>query len=241
MARGASERVMDVVDVDMVLDHVDINALLERVETIARSTDADWVIHQDVDEVRASPWAGVTLRDALYQVDRRGYTAIDHTVLEFCPVDDFFPFGGDPEEYFRWFEFGRRADHFVQVKAWKNTGQPVDLAQSGGHHARVSGRIYPYKFLLKHYPIRSQAHGERKVFADRKARWDPQERGRGWHAHYETIGEGHRFLRDPRTLELFERERFDARYLIERLSGVGIRREAPSASPAPCHGLAAPR
>jgi uncharacterized RDD family membrane protein YckC len=32
MARGASERVMDVVDVDMVLDHVDINALLERVD-----------------------------------------------------------------------------------------------------------------------------------------------------------------------------------------------------------------
>lgn len=32
MARGASERVMDVVDVDMVLDHVDINAILERVD-----------------------------------------------------------------------------------------------------------------------------------------------------------------------------------------------------------------
>jgi uncharacterized RDD family membrane protein YckC len=35
MARGASERVMDAVDVDMVLDHVDINALLERVDVNA--------------------------------------------------------------------------------------------------------------------------------------------------------------------------------------------------------------
>jgi uncharacterized RDD family membrane protein YckC len=32
MARGASERVMDAVDVDMLLEHVDINALLERVD-----------------------------------------------------------------------------------------------------------------------------------------------------------------------------------------------------------------
>jgi uncharacterized RDD family membrane protein YckC len=35
MARGASERVMDAVDMDMVLDHVDINALLERVDVNA--------------------------------------------------------------------------------------------------------------------------------------------------------------------------------------------------------------
>ena len=35
MARGASERVMDAVDMDMVLEHVDINALLERVDVNA--------------------------------------------------------------------------------------------------------------------------------------------------------------------------------------------------------------
>ena len=46
MARGASERVMDVVDVDMVLDHVDINALLERVDinAILERVDLDAVI-----------------------------------------------------------------------------------------------------------------------------------------------------------------------------------------------------
>jgi uncharacterized RDD family membrane protein YckC len=35
MARGASERVMDAVDMDMVLEHVDINSLLERVDVNA--------------------------------------------------------------------------------------------------------------------------------------------------------------------------------------------------------------
>jgi hypothetical protein len=216
-------------------------ALLERVDAIAQTAAADWVIHHDVDEVRSGPWAGVSLRDALYHVDRSGCAAVDHTVLEFYPVDDVFPFGGDPERHFRRFDFGRRADHFSQVKAWKNTGRCVDLAASGGHHARVSGRIYPYKFLLKHYSVRSQAHGERKIFVDRRARWDPWERARGWHAHYEAIREGHRFVREASTLELFERERFDARYLIERLSGVGIRREAPSVSSGAPRGLAAPR
>ena len=46
MAGGASERVMDVVDVDMVLDHVDINALLERidVDALLDRVDLDAVI-----------------------------------------------------------------------------------------------------------------------------------------------------------------------------------------------------
>jgi hypothetical protein len=166
-------------------------------------------------------------------VDAAGFTCVDHTVLEFYPVDDLFPFGGDPEAHFRWFDFGRRDDHFAQIKAWKNTGQTVALAKSGGHEVHGSRRPCPYKFLLKHYPIRSQSHGETKVFQGRKARWDPDERARGWHAHYDAILAGHRFLRDPTTLEFFEEDRFRERYLIERLSGIGIQRIRPVTSPRP--------
>jgi glycosyltransferase involved in cell wall biosynthesis len=200
------------------------HALLQRVEDISRETTADWFIHHDVDEVRISPWPGLNLRDAIHRVDTSGFNCIDHTVLEFHPVDDFFPFGGDVEAYFPWFDFGRRDDHFLQIKAWKNTDLPLVLAASGGHEVHASGRPYPHKFLLKHYPIRSQAHGERKVFRDRKTRWDPAERAKGWHAHYDVIREGHRFLRDPHTLKRFEDDRFGTRFLIERLSGVGVRR-----------------
>ena len=43
------------------------------------------------------------------------------------------------------------------------------------------------RFLLRQYPIRSQAHGTRKVFSDRRARLDPEERALGWHVQYEAL------------------------------------------------------
>ena len=68
----------------------------------------------------------------------------------------------------------------------------------GGHDARFPGRrVFPYKFLLLHYPARSQEQGERKVFRDRQGCRNAEER-------------------------LAPGGEFDRRYLVERLSGIGI-------------------
>jgi hypothetical protein len=85
--------------------------------------------------------------------------------------------------------------------------------------------VYPFKFLLRHYPIRSQAHGERKVLVDRAPRWSPEERALGWHRQYE---EHVRFVRDRATLEDADEATFREKYLIERLSGIGVFKESPS-------------
>jgi hypothetical protein len=82
--------------------------------------------------------------------------------------------------------------------------------------------VYPFKFLLKHYPVRSQKHGEKKVFRERKARWNPEERAKGWHTHYDTMEEGDRFLLPASEQEFFDEDHFLKTYLVERLSGVGI-------------------
>ena len=65
------------------------------------------------------------LRDALYHVQRCGYDAVDHTVIDFPPVEAALPPDDDFEAHMRHFEFGRRP-----------------------------GRVFPYKFLAKHYPVR---------------------------------------------------------------------------------------
>ena len=204
----------------------DLEALLRHTEALATSLDTDWVIHQDADEIRLAPWEGVAMRDALHHVRALGFNAVDHTVAVFHPVDesDFAP-GGDLRERLRHFEFGERPGHFLQVKAWDaRAAGRVDLAQHGGHTARFEGRrVFPYKFLLLHYPVRSQAHGERKVFRERKARWSARERERGWHYHYDALGEGHVFVRDPEGLAVYDGA-FGRRYLVERLSGIGIAR-----------------
>jgi len=193
-------------------------------EQLAASVDADWFIHVDPDERRRSPWPNVGLRDAVYFVDQNGFNCIDHTVLNFHPVEELpEDCEGDVELQLRFFEFGQHPAHFLELKAWKKLGVRPARADSGGHDTEFPGRrIYPFKFLLKHYPIRSQAHGERKVFGERIARFDPEERAVGWHSHYDDIDRQHQFVRDPDELVEYSAKRFNREYLVERLSGIGI-------------------
>jgi hypothetical protein len=131
----------------------------------------------------------------------------------------------DHEAYFRYFDFEKLPAYFSQRKAWKNYGRPVLMVPSGGHDLMFQGqRVYPYKFLLKHYPVRSQGHGEKKVFQERKSRWNPLERAKGWHVQYDSIRKGHRFLRPALEQQCFDENDFNKTYLVERLSGIGILR-----------------
>ena len=207
---------------DAPTDHFQLGSLLRQVETVAAGLDADWCVNHDADERRCGPWAGVGLREALWRVDRSGFSAVDHTVINYRPIDNGFAPGGDFEAYFRHFEIGRSLDLLLQIKAWKNTGH-VDLTSSGGHEARFAGRrVFPYKFELKHYPIRSQSHGEKKIFRDRIARWDPTERALGWHVHYDDIVPQQSFLRAPQDLIEDRGAETRARFLPELLAGAGL-------------------
>lgn len=204
----------------------DWGELLSRVESVAGLNDGAWIIHHDVDEFRMGPWADVDLRTALHFVDTLGYNAVDHTVVNHHPIDDSFTAGCDFVEAMPYFEFGTRPGHFSQVKAWRTPGRAADLVHSGGHDARFPGRrVYPFNFLLRHYPIRSQEHGSRKVFEERRARWNPSERERGWHTQYDSVQEGHGFIRDRGSLELFEEASFTRNRLFERLLRFGIEME----------------
>lgn len=202
--------------------HFDWGAMLARIEGLSREIKADWFVRRGADEVLTPPWPGVSYRDALYLVDSAGFNCVDHTVVNFEPVDDGFAAGADYEAYFRHFAFGTENAHFQQRKTWKNYGQQVSMAESGGHDLPFADRrIYPFKFLLKHYPVRSQKHGEKKIFRERKDRWNPEERAKGWHTHYDKIEEDHSFVISPSALTAFD-EDFNKTYLVERLSGVGV-------------------
>lgn len=197
--------------------------LLGRVEKVTQEIAADWFIHHDADEIRESPWPGTRLKDALYQVDCTGFNAIDHTVVAFPPVDDGFVPGTKLKDYFSFFEFGTRPGHFCQIKAWKNFGQPINLADAGGHEVKFEGRrIYPFNFLLRHYPIRSQSHGEKKVFLERIPRFNPEERAKGWHIQYDSLSCEQSFLKQPNEVRRFDEQNFYDYYLVERLSRFGI-------------------
>ena len=66
------------------------NAQLERFEQIAAEHDHDWALVCDADEFRESPWPGMTLIEALREVDALGYSAVNFEVFNFRPTDDGF-------------------------------------------------------------------------------------------------------------------------------------------------------
>ncbi len=84
-------------------------------------------------------------------------------------------------------------------------------------------RVYPLKFLNRHYPLRSTEQAMRKVFRDRLPRMGQEKRSLGWHTHYDTYGVT-KIIEPWRPQELlnFDPPMFEADYLVERLTGIGI-------------------
>ena len=177
--------------------------ILRRKEELAGRLDADWFIHHDADEFRESPWRELGLADAIRHVDAAGYNAIDFDVLDFRPTPADPPEEPSVRRRLQFYDAARPFDR-LQIKCWKKTGAAVDLRSSGGHDAQFPGRaVFPVPFLLRHYPIRSQAHGERKVFRERLSLYAQAERGRGWHLQYDGL-DATSFVREPRSLRQFD-------------------------------------
>jgi len=178
-------------------------AILRRKEQLAAEIDADWFIHHDADEFRETPWPGMSLAEAIARVDRAGFNAVDFALFDFPPTDERFTPGTDVRESLRYCEPGRTWN-VMQVKCWKKTTAPVDLTSSGGHDVQFpERRIYPLRFVLRHYPIRSSAHGQRKVFAERLPRFSETERARGWHVQYGNLSD-ESFVRDAAALQRYD-------------------------------------
>jgi hypothetical protein len=177
--------------------------ILLRKTQLATELDASWFIHHDADEFRESPWSYLSLKDAIRRVDALGFNAIDFAGLDFWPVHDRFRAGDDVRAEFTHYAELAPYDR-LQIRCWKKTAE-LDLASSGGHDAQFPDRkVFPVRFILRHYPIRGQTHGERKIFRERRDRFIERERDRGWHVQYDNVQEGASFIRDPATLTSYD-------------------------------------
>lgn len=174
--------------------------ILRRKEELAAELEADWFMHHDADEFRESPWLDVDLRAAIGHVDRAGYNAIDFRVLNFRPTDTALPAGGDPRRMLHRYEPAEDWDR-LQIKCWRKGPHRIDLVSSGGHDAMFPDRrVCPLQFILRHYPIRSEAQGRRKIDIERLPRFNPDETARGWHVQYRALSEARSLIWDPATL-----------------------------------------
>jgi glycosyltransferase involved in cell wall biosynthesis len=163
-----------------------LERILARKEALTRELEARWFINHDADEFRESAWAELTLAGAIAHVDELGWNAIDFEIFNIRPHGSPDASVSPSHQVVR---YARAADHDrPQVRAWKNLGIPVDLRASAGHDVEFAGRrVFPIPFPMRHYPLRSTAHGRRKILGERLARFDSSERERGWHVQYDGV------------------------------------------------------
>lgn len=181
-----------------------LRRILTRKEELVRQLDATWFINQDADEFRESPWWGTSFAEGVRLVDALGYNAIDFHVVDFVPTHDHLQPGEDPRPALPCCEASSPLNR-LQIRCFKKLPGPLDLVSSGGHEAAFPGRqVFPIRFLLRHYPFRTQAQAERKLFIERRPRYAAAERAAGWHVQYDALSPGHAFVRSVEGLARFD-------------------------------------
>jgi hypothetical protein len=159
--------------------------ILEQIEKISKILMYDWFIFVDADEIRYSPWPGYSLLEGVERVNNEGYNLINFKLFNFRVN----------EKTVSAKEFENSLTHYskpeentsIQIKAWKKT-EIINITQYGGHIASVPNpKLYPVKFIHKHYPIRSIEHGFKKLRNERLNIYSEEEKNKGWHLHYSDV------------------------------------------------------
>ncbi len=200
-------------------------AILKRKSEIGFGFPGRWIIHIDSDELRTSPWSEISLSRGLAIAQEYGSNAIEFGVVEYPPLDDDFCASIDPVVHFTHCYFSKQPSHFLQTKAWLQGSHLIDLSSTGGHHAQFPGKqVFPYRFILDHFPIRSSQHGLKKVLKDRKPRFSSQEKNDlGWHTHYDAVSDGYRFL-SLKEFHIEHRSDFSVMNVLEIITDVVLQR-----------------
>lgn len=194
------------------------NEILKRMEEISLELDYDWFVHVDADEFLEGYQSSMGLKESIYIVDISGFDVIDFTLIDFRPTK--ITEGQEIELPNRW-EFSTRNGARNIQRAWKNTGVKPDFHKSGGHVLKTHTRLYPFNFLLMHFPIRNSAQGRKKIFRDRLPRFRTEKLNFGWHTQYDNFNHESEFLWENSNLHPLE-PNLQAEYLPEILGRCNV-------------------
>lgn len=162
-----------------------LSEILEQFEIASKALDYDWFLISDADEIKYSPWAKLSLTEGINKVDLMGYNLINFKLFDFHLLEGFQKTGAY-EICMEHYSEPHKAS-YIQMKCWKKT-EYVDIKSYGGHIISVPNpKLFPVRFINKHYPIRSIEHGVKKLKKERFDRYSPTELKQGWHRHYSHI------------------------------------------------------
>jgi hypothetical protein len=135
-----------------------------------------WLVHHDADEILEHHETGLTLRDAIEEVDAKGYNALNFEEFVFLPEPGSDYVNRDYRREMRRYYFFEPGKHRLN-RAWKNV-PGISNFTSGGHQLRGEDlRFAPESHVLRHYIVLSQPHALRKYL---HRTYDPRDIQMGW-------------------------------------------------------------
>ena len=145
--------------------------LLEK-SIVAGKLNADWLIHQDIDEQLQAPEDGLSLHDSIVREDLAGYNCINFNEFVFLPLaTSGASFYTGRDYYF----FEPSANRLM--RAWKTSAKLSNL-EAAGHRLKGDLVLSPVTHILRHYMFTSQQHAYEKY---NKTVFSSPEVEKGWH------------------------------------------------------------
>jgi len=144
----------------------------------------DWIIKIDADEFLESGQNDLTLRDGISLADERGFNIIQFDRFDFFMTDDDNDSGNSIKNRLKHYSYVDDF-HFNAFKFIPGTlGEEVShfpIFQRGTQY-----KFFPKKFVLRHYPFRSNYQAEKKM-KDRVEKLGNRLQPTGNHCHYFNI------------------------------------------------------
>jgi glycosyltransferase involved in cell wall biosynthesis len=180
----------------------DLRGILRNEENLSYEIDADWFMHHDADEIREAPRKDCSLKEALLDVDRKGFNAVNFKEFVFVPTDEMESFENrDYVKDMRYYYFFQNPN--PRTNAWKRR-KPVNLVTSGGHSVTFENRkVFEQYFIMRHYLTLSRNHLIAKYA---KRVFSPEELRDGWHGKRATLTPDEIRFPDKKELQCYKED-----------------------------------
>jgi len=131
---------------------------------MALTESPDWLLRSDSDEFFESGIHHRNLKDAIEQVDKEGFNLIQFNRFDFFMTDDDNESAKSIKEKLPYYSC--HGDYLYRV--WKYF-PGIRMGYAGGHYPifpeSLPYKIYPKKFIMRHYKFRSKEQAEKKMAA----------------------------------------------------------------------------
>lgn len=145
-------------------------------QAVIDKLSADWIIHQDVDELLQSPTPGESLSEAIHRADTAGANCINFDEFIFLPYPDDI---ADADFFSSHYYYFFQPRYPRLMRAWKkNAG--FNNFDTGGHLLQGDVVLFPEDFVLRHYLFTSQQQAFEKYS---QRRFSEDEVSGGWHGN----------------------------------------------------------